>query len=591
MPFGKPKIAHQIIKDFSKIASEVYGDLVNIHFQKDTDEKGYYPKKIQGFTQQGTNAGVTTSAGLALGSYQPSTGTAGLYAAWGTYVYLVGSGAPTKQSGAATQILTTGTDGEFCQVNNDLLYTNGLGGAATNNVLKLSGGSWTEAGAGGTPANTVPLTGASAVAKYLSYHNFMLFAARTVTNTNTLYVSEAGSPYNFPTTQTKSFPYKIVGMRSLGEYLMLYTEKTIHAISGMVPTSLSFREVPNPHPCVSHRSIATVIGDGTAYSSTGIESGRIEHWYLGDDYVWATDGSTFRILGKDSWESFRAQLNIAQHANAAGYYDAKYRQYRLSVCTGVNTTNNETWAYDVNGDRWIRMPFVTAAAYASHGVPSPTRYWIDDNATGKVFVQNSGNGVASPADTLNGDITATDTTIVVDSNSAFPTSGVIMIENEAIYYASKDAGNTDFEGCIRGYSGTTAAAHADPAAVYPAHKFQYRTTNLDFGNHELVKKFQVIWISAATSTTAYSLDVEGNIDQYGWSKIKSFPLAAGGTTWGAFTWGESTWGAPDILYTPDNRGAISGRGKTIAIGFNEQASIQQTSVTATEIRMRPLKIK
>lgn len=584
MPFGKPKINYLSFKDFRKIASEKYGDLVNIKFQKSEDDDGFFPKKIQGFTQQGNNTGVSTSAGVALGSYQPSTGTHGLYATWGQYIWLIGAGAPTKQSGAATQILTTNTDGEFEQVNDDLYYTNGIGGAATNNVLKLSGGSWTEAGA------AEPLLGANVVAKFLTWHNFMLFASRTVNAPGKLNVSDAGDPTTF-SGNTKTFRHKIIGQKSLGEYLVIYTEKDIHVVSGYDPSTLAFRKIENSHPCVSHRSIATVVGSDTQYSATGQESGMIEHWYIGKDYPWAFNGSTFRILGKDSWDSFRGNMNTSQFANIAGYYDTENRQYRISLCTGANTTNNETWAYDANGDIWVKMPFVTASAWASHGTINPSIYWVDDNANGKCFVQNSGNAVVSPANALNGAITATDTTITVNDNSDFPTSGTIMIENEAIYYSSVDAGNTDFEGCIRGYSGTTAAAHVDTTAVYPTHDYRYRTKHLDYGNQELVKKFQVIWITTKTATTAYSLSIEGSVDRYDWSAIKQFPLQSSGATWGSFLWGATEWGAPTILHTPNNRGAISGRGKTLALGFMENASIQQTEVRAMELKARPLKIK
>lgn len=66
---------------------------------------------------------------------------------------------------------------------------------------------------------------------------------------------------------------------------------------------------------------------------------------------------------------------------------------------------------------------------------------------------DDGDGIADDA-----------TTITVDSTAGFYGRGLICIESEQIFYASKD--ETHFLGCERGVGGTTAAAHADDDAVY-----------------------------------------------------------------------------------------------------------------------------
>jgi hypothetical protein len=65
--------------------------------------------------------------------------------------------------------------------------------------------------------------------------------------------------------------------------------------------------------------------------------------------------------------------------------------------------------------------------------------------------------------TLNGAIGAADTTITVATTAGYQESGEILIGSERITYTGKT--DTRFTGCTRGYAGTTAAAHADDAAV------------------------------------------------------------------------------------------------------------------------------
>ena len=67
---------------------------------------------------------------------------------------------------------------------------------------------------------------------------------------------------------------------------------------------------------------------------------------------------------------------------------------------------------------------------------------------------------------LNGAISNSATTIVVDSTTGYPASGVMAIDAELIAYTSKTG--TQFNGCTRGYSGTTAASHLDNTLTYNA---------------------------------------------------------------------------------------------------------------------------
>jgi hypothetical protein len=65
--------------------------------------------------------------------------------------------------------------------------------------------------------------------------------------------------------------------------------------------------------------------------------------------------------------------------------------------------------------------------------------------------------------TLNGDLTASATTVAVISTALFANTGCFAVDNELISYTSKTA--TTFTGCVRGFDGTTAATHSSGATV------------------------------------------------------------------------------------------------------------------------------
>jgi len=69
---------------------------------------------------------------------------------------------------------------------------------------------------------------------------------------------------------------------------------------------------------------------------------------------------------------------------------------------------------------------------------------------------------------LDGSLTASATTITVDSTNKFPEQGIIRIEKEKIKYTGKTA--TAFTGCTRGYEGTVATTHSDNTVCSNSYK-------------------------------------------------------------------------------------------------------------------------
>jgi len=74
---------------------------------------------------------------------------------------------------------------------------------------------------------------------------------------------------------------------------------------------------------------------------------------------------------------------------------------------------------------------------------------------------------AAPSSTLNGDITASDTTITVNDISGFKRADYyrFIINSEVIYATGVDTTNNQFTGCIRAREGTTASAHTSGDTV------------------------------------------------------------------------------------------------------------------------------
>ena len=115
--------------------------------------------------------------------------------------------------------------------------------------------------------------------------------------------------------------------------------------------------------------------------------------------------------------------------------------------------------------------WVSLSGYYLLGVGTNLKYYI---LTGNTYfditpIRQTDTGLSNPFypiySTLSASITATDTTIFVTSGTSFDniTPYVIKIGSEEIYV--QFAGGTTLSGCIRGYNGTTAAAHSSSAVV------------------------------------------------------------------------------------------------------------------------------
>jgi hypothetical protein len=85
---------------------------------------------------------------------------------------------------------------------------------------------------------------------------------------NTLYFSEPGVPHAWPQKYALTFEYDIVGVASVGGFILVMTEEYPYQVSGNNPATMAFARIDTPLPCVSKRSIVNM-GYGVAYATYG----------------------------------------------------------------------------------------------------------------------------------------------------------------------------------------------------------------------------------------------------------------------------------------------------------------------------------
>ena len=121
--------------------------------------------------------------------------------------------------------------------------------------------------------------------------------------------------------------------------------------------------------------------------------------------------------------------------------------------TVIRTGSGET-QIDININRISESTYLTIPNKYAQG--RPVQFWIN-RQTGAVNLSTA---------TLDGAISATDTTITVNNVYALPTTGFINIGSETIGYQNVNSETGQLLNCFRGQNNTTAASHADASAIY-----------------------------------------------------------------------------------------------------------------------------
>ena len=189
----------------------------------------------------------------------------------------------------------------------------------------------------------------------------------------------------------------------------------------------------------------------------------------------ATDGSsTITVTDADHG----ANLNdFVTFTNASAFHGSGNitaavinQEYQVTAVTASNTYTIS--AKDTSGSE------VTAnandAGSGKGGGSTVATYQInvglDDNSYGTGWGAGIWGGITGSAATTavndGSGMTASATSVTVDSSANFETTGYLLIDSEIIQYTGKTS--TTFTGLLRGLFGTTAATHADDATVTEA---------------------------------------------------------------------------------------------------------------------------
>ena len=93
---------------------------------------------------------------------------------------------------------------------------------------------------------------------------------------------------------------------------------------------------------------------------------------------------------------------------------------------------------------------------------------VEESAAGFGLGAWGGTVAGEVTSTLDGALTASSSSIVLDDSNGFPASGTIVVNDERIAYTSNTTGSGTLGGLTRGSDNTTAASHSDGATVTDA---------------------------------------------------------------------------------------------------------------------------
>jgi hypothetical protein len=125
----------------------------------------------------------------------------------------------------------------------------------------------------------------------------------------------------------------------------------------------------------------------------------------------------------------------------------------IDLLDQVIRTGSGSTQVDINISRISESTYSTIPTKNAQG--RPIQVWIN---------RQSGNTNAALTTYLNVSISATDTTITVDSAANLPSQGYIKIDSEVILY--QNISGNQLLNCFRGQNNTTPAAHLATAAIY-----------------------------------------------------------------------------------------------------------------------------
>ena len=292
---------------------------------------------------------------------------------------------------------------------------------------------------------------------------------------------------------------------------------------------------------------------------------------------------------------FRPGINreTTSYSNEGGWFDMDKVRFRFGYPEKIGGWEKSSSTYFLGTCRALH-PWVALNGERYLGVGTHLKYYINEgggyNDITPIRVTTSAGDVtfSASANTLGANVAIGDTNITLTSSSGFPESGRIKINSEIITYAAV-SGNI-LQGCLRGQSSTTEAAHTSGDAVLCATLIvtdadhgvlendfvtysgaatlggnitaailnqEYQVVSKVNANSYLIEAREEASLPSITTTTGYtptyvfaSTSDSGN---GGSSVVGAYQINTGldttivGTGWGAGTWSRGTWGSAASL--------------------------------------------
>ena len=292
---------------------------------------------------------------------------------------------------------------------------------------------------------------------------------------------------------------------------------------------------------------------------------------------------------------FKPGINreTTSYSNEGGWFDSDKVRFRMGFPEKIGGWVRQS-VYNFLGTCRALHPWVTLSGDKLIGVGTSFKYYINEGGSYQditpIRISSSAVTFGAGADTLNGAINASTSSIILNSVTGFPTGGgLIKIGTEQINYAGITS--STLTGCVRGVNGTTAASHSNSASVTCA-----TLTVTDADGHGAVENDFVTFSGAASLggvITAAVLNQEYQVDKIvsstvfqikartvssissitttsglnptfvfantsdssngGGSAVGAYQINTGldttvqGTGWGAGTWSRGTWGSASDL--------------------------------------------
>ncbi len=292
---------------------------------------------------------------------------------------------------------------------------------------------------------------------------------------------------------------------------------------------------------------------------------------------------------------FRPGINreTTSYSNEGGWFDMDKVRFRFGYPEKIGGWEKTSATYFLGTCRALH-PWVALSGERYLGVGTHLKYYINEgggyNDITPLRATTSAGDVtfSASANTLGANVAIGDTNITLTSASGFPESGRIKINSEIITYAAV-SGNI-LQGCLRGQSSTTEAAHTSGDAVLCTTLIvtdadhgvlendfvtysgaatlggnitaailnqEYQVVSKVNANSYLIEAREEASLSSITTTTGYtptyvfaSTSDSGN---GGSSVVGAYQINTGldttivGTGWGAGTWSRGAWGSAASL--------------------------------------------